>query len=394
MDKASKNIFHFVYGPLAIYLHFPFCKNHCHYCDFYKDKYDPKTVERFFRAVEYETELVLSMFEREPIDIASIYIGGGTPSLIEGKMLERWLEAVKSYGRLLPGYEFTIETNPESLTNEFAHKTKTLGVNRIIIGVQSFRISSLRLIGRRQRTRDIYRAFYNVNMAGYDNIGADLIFGLPEQRVKHVRTDIDRLIDLEPKHISFYQLTVEDGTRLKKNVDGGRLALPGDNQSAHMYQVGAHLMNDRGYKRYEISNFARDGWRSRHNYAYWQGSPYIGLGPAAHGFAKDFRYGNVADLNKYFEIVESGLLPFEFVEELTEDQKLTEGVMLALRTADGIDKEQLKIGFGKKSLKILEGKVTRRLVKNGYLIDDAGFLRLSDAGFLVADKIIAEILST
>ncbi len=262
-----------------------------------------------------------------------------------------------------------------------------------MIGVQSFRVTSLRPIGRRQRTRDIYRAFYNARLAGFDNIGADLIFGLPDQKVKHVRTDIERLIDLEPKHISFYQLTVEEGTVLHKKVTSGEIELPDEEQAAHMYRVGAHLLIDREFRRYEISNFARDGWRSRHNYAYWQGSPYIGLGPAAHGYVRGHRYANVADLDKYFEIVESGFLPVEFVEELTNEQRLAETVMLSLRIADGIDKQQLLISFGEKAQEILEGDATGRMVRGGYLIDDAGFLRLTDDGFLVADKIISELLA-
>ena len=388
----SKNLFQGVYGPLAVYLHFPFCRNRCRYCDFYKEKYDRPGVERFFRAVEYETELVLSLFGHEPIEIASIYIGGGTPSLIRPELLERWLEALKSYGRLLPGYEFTVEANPETLTADFAREALALGINRVVIGVQSFRIESLRRLGRRQQTKDIYRAFYYARLAGFENIGGDLIFGLPDQKTRHVKSDIERLIDLEPKHISFYQLTVEEKTPLFEDVKSGRIIIPGEDQAAQMYRIGAHTLVDRGYRRYEVSNFARDGWRSRHNYAYWQGAPYIGLGPAAHGQVKDFRYANRPDLADYFEAVEKGLLPLGMIEELSEEQRLMESVMLSLRTADGLDKQQFIIRFGAKALPILEGATAGRLMEAGYLVDDSGFIRLTDDGFLVADKIIADLV--
>ena len=392
MEPGVDNFLRPYPGPIAIYLHFPFCTNRCNYCDFYKERYSPREAERLFRAVEYETEMVLSAFGHEPVDVASIYIGGGTPSLVDPDLLDQWIALVKSYARFLPGYEFTIEANPESLTDEIAFRTFEAGVNRIIIGVQSFAVNLLRKLNRRQTTRDIYRAFYRARSAGYENIGADLIFGLPDQTLKKVRTDIARLTALEPTHISFYQLTVEDGTALADQVRSGKIGLPGEEQSAAMYQFGSHLLIDHEYRRYEVSNFALDGYRSRHNYAYWSGAPYIGLGPAAHGFVNQHRWGNIADVGEYMKAVESGFMPVQFVETLTGPQRLMETVMLALRTAEGIDKQSLALHYGQPATAILDSAPVSRYVESGYLLDDAGFLRLTDAGFLVADKIIADIV--
>ncbi len=337
--------------------------------------------------------MTLSAFGHEPIDVASIYIGGGTPSLAHHEHLSAWVSRLAAYVRFLPDYEFTIECNPESASEELFRSAIDSGVSRLIIGVQSFSTAHLARLNRRQTTKDIYKAFYLARAAGFENIGADLIFGLPGQRLRHIRSDIERLTALEPTHISFYQLTVEPGTRLAREVAHHKIALPDDEQSAAMYKYGAHLLIDRGYKRYEVSNFAREGYFSRHNFAYWNFSPYIGLGPAAHGFINNHRYGNIADLHKYLEAVDAGLFPTEFVEELTLGQRLMETVMLSLRITAGIDKERLVLQFGNKGSEILESQAVKKFIASGHLIDDAGFLRLSDDGFLLADKIIADLVA-
>lgn len=336
--------------------------------------------------------MVMALFGHEPIDISSIYIGGGTPSLADPELLTRWISLLGSFTRYLPDYEFTIEANPESLTNEFARATFEGGVNRLIIGVQSFNSGSLRQLNRRQSTKDIYRAFYLARAAGYDNIGADLIFGLPGQRMSHLRTDIERLMALEPKHISFYQLTVEQGTPLARSVTSGTIDLPDDDRCAAMYQFGSHILIDRGYRRYEVSNFAREGYFSRHNFAYWTFAPFIALGPAAHGFVNGRRYANVADINQYVELIEKGLLPWTFVEEISPQQRLIEAIMLSLRTVDGIDKEKFLLRFDDAAEGIFQGETLKRYVESGHLIDAAGFVRLTDSGFLVADKIISDLV--
>jgi oxygen-independent coproporphyrinogen-3 oxidase len=378
---------------VAVYLHFPFCTNLCSYCDFYKERFHPEDARRLFQAIGYETEATLLSFGHEPVEVASIYIGGGTPSLADPAIVERWLGLLSVYCRFLPDYECTIEANPESLTDEFARRAFAAGVNRIVIGVQSFAVGSLKQLHRKQTTRDIYQAFYRVRMAGFENIAADLIFGLPGQTMKKMRIDIDRLSALEPNHISFYQLTVEPETRLAEDVRAGTVRLPDEAVMAAMYRLGSHLLIDKKYRRYEVSNFARDGFSSRHNDAYWNGSPYIGLGPAAHGFVNNHRYGNIAHVKTYIEAVEAGQAPVAFVEELTDEQRLMETVMLSLRTAAGIDRERLLLRFGAAAERILDGPVTARYIQSRYLLDEGGFIRLTDDGFLVADKIIADILA-
>ena len=306
--------------------------------------------------------------------------------------MERWLTRLRTYINFVHDFEFTVEANPESLSSEICHDLYDLSVNRLVIGVQSFSPAPLRLLGRRVKTKDIYRAFYNTRSAGIENIGGDLIFGLPEQRIKDLRTDIDRLTALDPKHISLSQLTVESNTKLAKMIDAGEINVPDEDTCAAMYRIGSHMLIDRGFSRYEVSNFAQGGFASRHNLAYWTGRPYIGLGPAAHGYIHGVRYANVADLDRYLELTESGHSVVAFTERLTNDQKLMEKVMLSLRMADGIDRRGLIDSFGEKAEKILEGETVKRLIRGGFMVNDAGFLRLTDHGFLLADKIIAELV--
>lgn len=391
-EPVSSNFFHPYPGPLAIYIHFPFCTNLCHYCDFYKEPFSRDRADRLFRAISDETEKVFLSLGQEPIDISSIYIGGGTPSLLDPQLIENWIALIGTYARFMPDYEFSVEVNPESLTYDFARRTIDAGVNRLIVGVQSFSETILSLLNRKQVTKDIYQAFYRARSAGYENIAADLIFGLPNQTMKMLRTDIDRLIALEPDHISFYQLTVEEGTRLAEQVKSQEIKLPDNRKSAEMYRLGSHKLIDRKYRRYEVSSFARDGRHSRHNDAYWNGSPYIGLGPSAHGFINNHRYGNIADVDKYMETIDAGFFPIEFTEELTPEQQLMESVMLPLRTAEGIDKQKLVLRFGNDGAEIIDSPAVRQYIESGHLLDDCGFLRLTDAGFLLADKIILDLL--
>jgi oxygen-independent coproporphyrinogen-3 oxidase len=378
---------------VGIYFHFPFCTNLCHYCDFYKDKFSKQSQARFFSALHHETDTVLSAFEQEPIEVRSIYIGGGTPSLIDTGLLENWISLIASYCHFIPEFEFTIEANPESLTESFARKAFELGANRIIIGSQSFSPASLKKVGRIQKNKDIYQAFYNARLAGFENIGADLIFGLPGQSIKKMRTDIDRLIALEPKHISFYQLTVEPDTVLEKNVESGNVLLPSDEKCAEMYRLGTHLLQDYDFLRYEISNFAKEGYASRHNSSYWNGTPYIAFGPAGHGFLNNVRYSNIGDLNEYVTRVENNVSPIDFTETLTKEDRLDEAILLGLRQASGIDKPKLIREFGEPALAILEGEIVADFVAREFLVNEDGFLRLTDDGFLVADRIIYELVS-
>ncbi len=377
---------------MALYVHFPFCNNLCYYCDFFKVKFSEELAQRYYLALLRETELVLSAFEQEPVEISSIYIGGGTPSLVDTDFFEKWISLVSAFCTFSSGFEFSIETNPESLTATFAEKTFRAGANRIIIGVQSFDEKSLKKLGRFQNSKSIYQAFYNARMAGFKNIGIDLIFGLPGQTMKKLRHDIDRALALQPNHISFYQLTVEPGTALEEKTNSGKVVLPDEDQQAQMYRLGSHILMDKKFARYEISNFAPKEFRCRQNISYWNGSPYIGLGPAAHGYIDNHRYHNISGVDTYIEMIEEGQFPFAGIENLSREQIFTETVMLSLRRAKGIDKSLLLQEYGEWALELLEGKTVAPFINDGYLEIEDNHLCLTDSGFLLADKIIEMLL--
>jgi oxygen-independent coproporphyrinogen-3 oxidase len=337
--------------------------------------------------------MVFSAFGHEPVEINSVYVGGGTPSIADPELLAHWIEQLNSFGRFRDDFEFTLEANPESVTERFTLTMADSGANRLVLGVQSFDTKMLARLNRRQRIKDIYRAFYLARLAGFDNIGADLIFGLPGQTLKQLRQDISRLVALRPQHVSFYALTVESGTLLAKQVESGKIELPDDDTLAQMYQIGSHLLMDAGFARYEVSNFARPGFRSKHNSAYWNFTPYIGLGPGAHGFVNGYRYANIADIDRYIDSVEKGQVPWSFCEKLTEEDLFSEIIMLSLRTAEGIDKRSMYHRFGHRGLAALEGEAAFNYIKAGLLAIDEGRLHVTDRGNLFVDSIVADLLS-
>lgn len=350
-------------------------------------------MKRFFRAAAYEAAMVFDAIRYEPVMVNSLYIGGGTPSLVDTALLKKWLDTLHTYTVFAPGYEFTMEANPDSLTKNFAQTARLLGANRLVIGAQSFDSRRLSRLNRRQRVSDIRRAFAVSRSAGFENIGLDLIFGWPGQNLPSLIDDIERLTALEPDHISYYQLTVEFGTRLEKRILAGEISLPDEETMAAMYEAGARLLEEHGYKRYEVSNFARAGFHSRHNFAYWKGTPYLGFGPSAHSFIDPCRWSNISDLSRYAEIIEAGCRPWDFFETLTTEQRFIETVMLSLRTTDGLNKRELVQAYGERASAFLGSTVLGEFISSGHLIDTGRDLRLTDRGFLVADKIIADLIS-
>ena len=240
--------------PLGLYLHFPFCRNHCSYCDFYKELFDAGREALFYEALRLETELCAESIGEGDREIGTIFIGGGTPSLSNLDFLADWLALVRKLFVVPEGIEFSIETNPESVTLEKLTAFQQMGVNRPLFGVQSFNPNLLKLLNRKHIPEDSYRAVYYTNALGFSNFGVDLIFGLPGQSMKMLSSDIDEIVELNPPHISFYQLTVEAGTPLAKLVESGKLVMPSQESSMGMYRGGVEKFVEAGYHRYEVSS--------------------------------------------------------------------------------------------------------------------------------------------
>ncbi len=377
--------------PLGLYLHYPFCRNRCSYCDFYKEVYDKNLERQFFHALATETDLVANEYADDKRNITSIFIGGGTPSLAAKELLSDWLAIIKNCFRLSNNLEFSIETNPESVDLDLLEFYQQLGVNRPLFGIQSFDTRLLKVLDRRHLPRDSHRAIYQANALGFTNFGVDLIYGLPGQNSNMLAMDLDQMLDLEPPHISFYQLAIEEGTGLAEKVSAGTLRLP-DQELAHaMYRGGVQQMEEAGYHRYEISSFARPGFECRHNLGYWEGDEYLGLGPSAHSFMDGQRFSNRAYLAVYLEELQAGRLP-RVIDESGLEERMTEAIMLGLRTSQGISRKRFSQRFGVPLKDRLDRKQYRILIESGHLVPDRGNLRLSDEGFYLADEITRRLV--
>lgn len=306
----------------ALYIHIPFCKSKCHYCDFCSsatEKDDPKIDE-------YVEDLVMQIFKLgragELSDIQTIYIGGGTPSYIGSRHLTSLLYAIGLSVNLTDDMEITLEANPDSLDERLVRDMFAMGVNRISLGVQSFDDELLEAIGRPHSASDAIAAI-EAARTRFDNISIDLMCGLPGQSVQVFEESLRRAIELDLPHVSVYPLTVEDGTQMKALVQEGAVELPDEDTVANMMELAHRVLVDAGYEHYEVSNFAKPGYESRHNKAYWQGKPYLGLGEGAAGMTQD-------------GLSRTRVKDGEVEDEMSAHQAKCEDLILAMRTSDGI----------------------------------------------------------
>ncbi len=338
----------------GIYVHIPFCKSRCKYCDFFSTTQLHRRTE-YVEALLKEIALRKEEIEREPIH--TIYFGGGTPSLLSAPLLSPLMRMIASLNTYQDGMEITLEANPQDLTLGTLQAYKAIGINRLSIGIQSFHDTHLQLLGRRHSAAEAIQAVQWAQEAGFDNISIDLIYGIPTQTMAEWQHDIQQAIDLGVQHISSYNLIYEEGTCLTHMLTHGLLYPVDEELENQMYESLVQQLAQHGFEHYEISNFARQGYHSRHNSSYWNGTPYSGLGAGAHSlrsghrmlntgcWTKDtqaplVRSWNVADLDTYITSIHQGVLPYE-QEELTPTDIYNERIMLGLRTNKGIALAQL-----------------------------------------------------
>lgn len=377
--------------PFSVYLHFPFCRNKCSYCDFYKALYDPDEERRFYDALMIETRLRGEQWPSDDRIVTSIFVGGGTPSLTRIDFLAKWLDELKKQFTVLEGLEFSIENNPESVTVELLKSYRALEINRPTFGIQSFHPTLLKLLDRRHRIEDSHRAVYLTNALRFTNFGTDLIFALPQQTSRMLSSDLDQLLELDPPHVSFYQLTIEPETPLAREVAVGRVKPIDDDLALAMYRGGCEKLAEAGYHRYEVSSFAKPGFECRHNISYWEGSDYLGLGPSAHSFVQGRRFANVSSVGRYVAALDGGEYPIE-VDRSGVEERMVEAIMLGLRMTRGIDRRAFADRFGQNVEDRLDRKQYDLLVESGHVIPDRGYIRLSENGFYVADEITRRLL--
>ena len=376
----------------GVYIHIPFCRQKCFYCDFasYKaDKFAPDIYQLYTDALCQETALYKELFPDICID--TIYFGGGTPSLLPIDLTEKILEKLRSSFTILSGAEITLEANPGTVAAESFYKYKAMGINRLSFGVQAVQNELLRRIGRIHTIEMANEALRGAQAAGFDNISIDLIYALPGQTLAMLKDSISWALDRDIQHISVYGLQLEDGTVFGRLYDEHRLSLPDEEEAEAMYDCLTEELPRHGYERYEISNFARPGFASRHNLRYWQDAPYLGLGASAHGYYGRTRTQNPADLKMYIARCKARKLPFDEEEQVDEKAHMEEFCFLALRTARGIDKKLFYQTFGR-DVESIYGEQIKKLVRQNLLIDNEVQICLTNSGMKFGNQVFEEFL--
>lgn len=371
----------------GIYIHIPFCKTRCTYCDFFSMT-DFSRQDQLLDAMMREIDLRID-YLNEPV--ATIYFGGGTPSVLPVSAIDALLRRVYAAFEVAAEAEITLEANPDDLSAEYLVGLRRSGVNRLSIGVQSFEDKQLRSIRRRHSAADAEDAVKLAQSAGFNNLSLDLIFGLPGQSTADWERQIAKALLLDVQHISAYGLTYEEGTALWRQKQAGRVTPADDDTMAAMYDTLCKTSAEAGFERYEISNFAKPGFHSRHNSSYWQQVPYLGIGPAAHSYNGDSRRWNVSSIDRYICALDEKSVFFE-TETLSEQDKYNDFVMVRLRTVEGIDLAHLETLFGGRFL-LHCMNAAQKFIDYGKLSVDGSFLRLTPEGIMISDAIIAALFA-
>ncbi len=367
-----------------LYIHVPFCERICIYCDFYVT-----TARKYFQnytdSVVKEIELIAEKYHRPAVE--TIYFGGGTPSYLPEEQLKNIIDRIFNSFHVAAEPEITVEANPNNLTLKKLKNYRSMGINRLSIGVQSFRNSELKFLTRNHDARQAGASLRNARKAGFENISLDLIFGLPDQTLQNWRYNLVAALHFRPEHISIYNLTVEERTHLHKLVQQKKIVLQDEEIELKMFLETIEILNRAGYEQYEISNYAKPGYRSRHNSSYWMGSRYLGLGPSAHSFDGKRRWWNVSNVMKYTAQLNDGLLPVESDEILTPAQRSLEAILLGLRTAQGLSIPEFEKLTGKKFERQFASAIGKT---RNYLRIKDGFVTLTNEGFFLYNKICEE----
>lgn len=371
----------------GLYIHIPFCKQRCNYCAFYSSTlYNMR--EEYVAALT--KELLLRKDYAHGKAIETIYFGGGTPSTLGIEQLQRICSTIYSACPVANSPEVTIECNPDDLTPEFLEALRPLPFNRISMGVQSFNDAQLRRLGRRHTAEGARTAVGNARKAGYTNISIDLMFALPGSTPQQWQEDLDSAIALRPQHLSAYNLMYEEGTPLYRALCNGSITELSEEENLEQFRMLIESMKKAGYRHYEISNFALPGYESRHNSSYWNDTPYIGCGAAAHSYNGTEREWNIADIKEYIKGIESGNRKFE-IEHLSEEERYNDTILTRLRTAEGLPLEWMRDKFSEK----LNSYMLRTIEKEialGNLQENNGQVSLTEKGIFISDAVIRELI--
>ena len=372
----------------GLYVHVPFCARKCAYCDFASEPFDARTnaAERFLSALEQDLARGPKGFEPD-----TIFIGGGTPTVLPAPALGRLLDLVRRHVNPKRVVEWTCEANPVTLDAEKARLLRQAGVNRLSLGVQSFDDAVLSYLGRLHTAREAEEALALAREAGFDNLNLDLMFAVPEAPKDSLARGLEQIRELRPEHVSVYALIFEPGTPLTRRRDAGEVREVGAAVQARQYRVARRRLVEMGYTHYEISNYARPGFECRHNRLYWEAGEYLGCGPAAHSHWQGRRWGNSRRLEEYAAALNAGRSPVGTEERLEPAAKAREALVMGLRLVGGVDLGDFRrrTGF---DAKVLRGPEIARLLELGMLEEDRGRLRLAEKALFISNAVFAELV--
>lgn len=370
---------------MRIYVHIPFCRKACHYCDFHfstKTGYTDAMTDAICREIELRGK------KQQDNGVASLYFGGGTPSVLSGIQLQKIMEALNREFEIQSDAEITLEANPDDLNETYLETLNAVGINRLSIGVQSFREEDLTLINRSHNALQAVEAIEKAKNKGINNISIDLIYGIPGSSAKVWEANLGKAVELGVQHISCYSLTIEQGTVFGHMVHTGSLEPVPDSNYESQYEAACNVLKQHGYAHYEVSNFALDGFQAQHNSAYWTGEKYIGFGPGAHSYDGQSRRWNISNNRLYMKGLQDDEIPFE-TEVLSDKDRLNEKLMTGLRTACGISPEEVFNMAGSQH-KELEKRI-EDLIGKGQLIQLETRIVIPEPLLYVSDSIISSL---
>jgi oxygen-independent coproporphyrinogen-3 oxidase len=371
----------------GIYIHIPFCRKRCHYCDFFKST-DLSYKSRLLDCLSKELKIRASELVSE--SISTIYLGGGTPSVLVIDELHNLLNIIRNNYQVDDNAEITLEANPDDLNQAKLSALKQIGFNRLSMGIQSFSEADLKLMNRRHGVMQAVQSVKWAKYAGFSNISVDLIYGLPNQTLEEWERNVQIAVDLDVQHISAYHLTYHEGTVFYDQLRKGILKELPDETSLQQFEILVRTLKGAGFEHYEISNFCKPGFYSKHNSSYWKNQKYLGIGPSAHSFDLDSRRWNVASIAKYIDGIENNQQYFE-EEILTEQDRYNDFIITGLRTSWGISKKVILNNFSPKFFTHFQA-MEEKYSQLGYIINTSETVCLSPEGLFISDKIMADFM--
>jgi len=378
---------------LGLYVHIPFCVSKCNYCDFNSYKIDKNSKETYIQDLKKEINLYKQERKNNnEEEISSIFLGGGTPSILSSEEIKYIFESIKENFKIREDAEITIECNPGTLTKEKLMTMKEVGINRLSMGLQAVQDDHLKSIGRIHTYNEFEKNYKEAIEVGFENINVDLMYALPNQKPGEWKESLEKIVKLNPSHISAYSLILEEGTKLYDMYEDNEFEMTDEDTDIDMYNYTINYLKENGYNQYEISNYAKEGFECRHNILYWKCDHYIGLGPGASGYLSNYRYNNVESLQDYHEKLSKNKKPIENLEKLSIEDKIQEKIFMGLRMNEGIKFDDLKKQFNTDVKEKYSNQIKE--LKEKELINEsiAGF-SLTQRGREISNSVFVEFIN-